>query len=655
MLSRIQRCFGLLGKTQHRAAATPKQKNRGWRKSRDDSSREAPVPAMASRQDLLLRCGLYPAIIIAVVLVCSIRPIAEPDCWFHMTFGRFVRTTGGLPPGDTFSFTGHGHEWISTGWFASVLLDWLYELFNCAGPVYLVFALEALAFLAIYCVAAFIYGNRGSVLLVLLSGILASCLRFTPRPELFSHVALAAVMLLLITSEDSVRGREGHMPRRLWLLPALFAAWANLHGGFFVGFVPLAAFMLWKIFLWRKTGARTHLVWAVPCALCFFSWMINPYHARILTLLGQVKESPTIKTHLIEWMPLFGASQFALPSAAVAGVVLVIALSVWAWFRREGSIPWWRTACVLLFFVLEFQARRHVAVASLVAAAVLAAHFSRIDAILSRRPVLIPALALCAALAIGGMKSNNRLGLGKGLMITGCESTMFPCYAVEYLRSNPPPTQLFNSYGAGGYLMYYLGSQLRIFIDGRFYVYDPQVWEDYIAVQDGEMSIKEICRRYGIRTFLLYTRDNIHLSNHLANRLTSKPDWKLVYFSDAYAVFVQETAETRSYTAGRKFEYVSPFAPDRLVKALADAKTSAAAREEITRALEVSRGSANASALAALAAHSTGDHMSARQLLASAVARYPDSPTVRYAVARLGAGSEQLQLTGTWPAKTGSR
>ena len=55
------------------------------------------------------------------------------------------------------------------------------------------------------------------------------------RPQLFDFVGLSALLLLL--ARDSYRRAE-----RLWLAIPIFALWANLHGGFFVGLAALAVY-----------------------------------------------------------------------------------------------------------------------------------------------------------------------------------------------------------------------------------------------------------------------------------------------------------------------------------------------------------------------------------------------------------------------------
>ena len=64
---------------------------------------------------------------------------------------------------------------------------------------------------------------------------LAPMLQF--RPQLFDFIALSALLMLL--ARDSYRDARG-----LWIAVPIFALWANLHGGFFIGIAALAMYTL---------------------------------------------------------------------------------------------------------------------------------------------------------------------------------------------------------------------------------------------------------------------------------------------------------------------------------------------------------------------------------------------------------------------------
>jgi len=63
------------------------------------------------------------------------------------------------------------------------------------------------------------------------------------RPFLIGFLLLALVMAAL------------EYRRWLWALPAMFVVWANMHGGFFLGWAPLGAYCAEALFLrWRGRG-----------------------------------------------------------------------------------------------------------------------------------------------------------------------------------------------------------------------------------------------------------------------------------------------------------------------------------------------------------------------------------------------------------------
>ena len=223
----------------------------------------SPVHSLSHRA---LINGVGGVLLLGVVFFLCVRIVSEPDCWFHMAFGRYVLEHGTLPPGDLFSHTGFGNEWISTGWASSVLLHGLHELVGPQGLVLLVFAVVAGAFGALYVASVRLFGNRGSVVLLLLPLALGTYLRFSPRPEIFSLLCITLEVLILVTADSSPAAAAGKLPRRLWLLAPLMAIWANLHGGFVIGFAPLGLYGLHRLWLWARPRTADNFRWLLPCA-----------------------------------------------------------------------------------------------------------------------------------------------------------------------------------------------------------------------------------------------------------------------------------------------------------------------------------------------------------------------------------------------------
>ena len=78
--------------------------------------------------------------------------------------------------------------------------------------------------------------QAGRDLLIMLGVILSLPRTQHVRPQLFSVLLFAVLLLILIRADKGPR-------RLLWLVPPLMAAWANLHGGWMVG---LGTFGLWS-------------------------------------------------------------------------------------------------------------------------------------------------------------------------------------------------------------------------------------------------------------------------------------------------------------------------------------------------------------------------------------------------------------------------
>lgn len=108
----------------------------------------------------------------------------------------------------------------------------------------------------------------------------------------------------------------------------------------------------------------------------------------------------------------------------------------------------------------------------------------------------------------------------------------FPVAAVDYLRRNPVPSPMFNTYGFGGYLIW---SDRKVFVDGRADPYERGgVLGDYFGVARLEPSALAILRTYGIRSCLLERKEP------LATVLGALPQWRQVYADNVAILFVRQ-------------------------------------------------------------------------------------------------------------------
>jgi hypothetical protein len=110
----------------------------------------------------------------------------------------------------------------------------------------------------------------------------------------------------------------------------------------------------------------------------------------------------------------------------------------------------------------------------------------------------------------------------------------YPVAAVEYLRQHPMPTGMFNEYGFGGYLIWQLGPQHKVFIDGRADMYEYSgVFQDYMSIINLDLNALSLLRRYNIQSCLIGRR------SALATLLAASPEWKPIYTDDLSEIFVR--------------------------------------------------------------------------------------------------------------------
>ena len=190
--------------------------------------------------------------------------LGDGDTGWHIRAGDWMLANGAVPRTDLFSYTRAGAPWFAWEWGWDVVFAWLHRHGGLAAVV-------AASLLVIAAVSALVYRlarrRAGSAVLALPLAIAATAamsFHWLARPHLFT-LLFAAVFLLVLE-----RAAEGRV-RLLWVLAPLTALWTNLHGGFFVGIVLVAAYGV-------RRGAWPWVAAAAGCALASLANQIGRAH-----------------------------------------------------------------------------------------------------------------------------------------------------------------------------------------------------------------------------------------------------------------------------------------------------------------------------------------------------------------------------------------
>jgi hypothetical protein len=113
------------------------------------------------------------------------------------------------------------------------------------------------------------------------------------------------------------------------------------------------------------------------------------------------------------------------------------------------------------------------------------------------------------------------------------EAQKFPAAAVDFIRDRKPPQPIFNEYEWGGYLIWKLYPDYRVYIDGRADVYGDRLVEEWLEAHDGNTNWREPLENHGIRTVL------VKPDVALASLLRQDSGWRKVFEDKQAVIFVR--------------------------------------------------------------------------------------------------------------------
>ncbi len=447
----------------------------------------------------------------------------EGDLWWHITTGKQILATHTWPTVDHYSFTAAGTAWIAYEWLGGIALALVERLGGLRALAALFIALQSAIILLIYSYAYLRCRNvRAAFLAAVVMLPLASQFSIL-RPQQFGYVFL---LITLICLERFRHGRG----RALWPLPLVFALWVNTHGSFVLGVVALAVYAVCGLVEGRRRGMEASR-WSrlqrrqlgVVSLLSVLALTLTPYGARLAFYPFQLALSQPLNVAVIrEWRPLDWGQWYG---------VMVLLLLI---FFLAGQILF-RSVCRLEDFVLLLLA---------VYVTVRHARF-----LMFFVPVFAPMLAVLLARWVPPLAgTRDRYVLNAALILGICGGVVaflprtgelagamrhrVPLRAVEYLNAHPAREPMFNDSDWGGYLIYTRWPAHKVFIDGRFDVYEYSgVLGDYLRILQAGPQALWLLAKYNDQSCLL-PRDSA-----LANWLETEAGWKRAY-ADELSVYL---------------------------------------------------------------------------------------------------------------------
>jgi len=380
-------------------------------------------------------------------------------------------------------------------------------------------------------------------------GALASAPSWGVRPQMFTFT-LASLLLWLLEAGE-------HRPRLLFWIPPLFLLWLNMHAGFALGPALLAAYGLGLMLEtavgstpWQQTRPVLLRVLLLLLA-CLALVPLNPSGANLYRYPFDTLRSSGMRSLIGEWhSPDFHAALYR-PFLLLWLLLLTALASSRSRPRARVIVP-----LVLVSFA-ALDAVRHIPIFVLLAIPVIAAALPAVSRVSksTRRGAPISSRfeplfngAVVILIAVFAMVKWGSLAHNQDAR----EAEKFPQKAVAFLRADshpnprPQPQRLFVYYDWGGYAIWNLYPEYRVFADGRADLYGADLngyGNDYgdDLLRQSIKTVPEL--RTGWREILDHWKVQVVLvppSCALAQALLLDANWH-AEFSDSKAVVLLRT------------------------------------------------------------------------------------------------------------------
>ena len=502
--------------------------------------------------------GVLVAATLLGVATIALSSLTLFDFWWYLASGQRILQTHSIPKTDPFSYTAEGRPWVNHMWATQVLFTLLWEQWGR----YALIGLKTATIVATFWVVLGTMRVRGvHPLLASAVTLLAAWTGaefWHARPQMFTYLFVAVLIWLL---------RPGWEHRRvlLALVPALVVLWVNLHAGFMMAFLVIGLIGLGTALPALVDPARRPAGWRVAGLTALLGLMavvaslLNPFGAHAILFPLEVVQSAPFMTSTIEWFP----PNFHHRSFRALELMLLLLFPAFAWGRsRLGAAD---VALVLVFANLGLTSVRHVPLFAIVAAPILAdalqaalARTRRIDwagiraAVRRRLPSLAPALTAPGAPLVAGAAllvtavSAHWAGMAQvptNPLRLDLDEGRYPTRTMAFIRENRLPPRLFSVYAWGGYELFRLYPEYRMFMDGRTHVYGPEVLKEFLDVVNVSPRWQTVLDKWQVQTILALR------ASPLTETLRAQGGWRLVFNEREAVVFVRETDANRPLLA----------------------------------------------------------------------------------------------------------
>ncbi|GMR15776.1 MAG: hypothetical protein BMS9Abin31_0066 [Gammaproteobacteria bacterium] len=486
---------------------------------------------------------LFAYIILAVIIM---RPVAAYDAFWHLQMGKDLMEQGLSPWVDHYSVRYLGKDIYPVPVMFQVLLYQFVSFFGeQEGFYYIKLFYITLMMLALWVYFRKIKANAYIVFILLPLVVSAISLRILIRPEIFSFVLVVICLMLYLNAQKRFAAKE------MLAICLLLLFWTSYHSPI-LGYIIIFGLFLEKAInkVMHKDESFSWSQWLLWGVLIFSIGFIN-LNFNGHSIVGQhfiISMINILSDGFGEYIQEYNNTYLTHSTNVLTHVswILSIYVAVWSLMKKQYGFVF----IVALLTFLSWSTVRLLAVVLLINMCVLAlywsqflnsSHFFNLRASVKNMLLIVSvciSLMTFYFLAVKAQES-NKLSDNRSIVL----EKRYPVQATDYLKNYKGGGNVLNLLQYGGYLIYKLSPEYKVYFDGRsnilypieFVIHNGELWRS-------EKTVDAVVEQYDIsyvlhdnspeRFLLLKRTENLELSfaddNFMLFSRRGKADFPLV-------------------------------------------------------------------------------------------------------------------------------
>ncbi len=475
------------------------------------------------------------------------------DVWWQMALGKYYVTHHTLTLDHSiFSWTPAESGWIYNTFLGSMIFYLAYNMMGGLGLWMIQWLVFGGIFLSFYFFLRLTRMRLDITGLTIIAAIGVACslaCRFY-KPELFSTLMFCWIALIFFCVKITRR------KFLFYLYPLIFALWVNLHGGVFPGCCFLICIFvgefLNRLFFSQESFSVNELVHlGGACVLSAAALLVNPYGINYILSIYRdlLSDTYTVNRNYIQayaslWPYFRNITHMDIvffktgQNTLIVFVMMLLSAGLFLYElikKRTCDVSF--IIITIVGFWVSMRAPRTVYIFPLVF------FFSFFYMLYRLNLKNIPARATILSLLVFLLLFINvsyftfRYGTDNKWFGAGLES-FAPVKEVAFLKKYRLEGPIFNDYVIGGYLLWALYPDYKVFIDPRHGPFCKQVASDYWEFTGKPVTpeaVRSFTQKYPFKIAIIHYRELPLIFDFL------NAEWRLLYFERHAAILIHKS------------------------------------------------------------------------------------------------------------------